>query len=444
MAEYRSNLRFVPRYGSSPSIAKCRELVFGGRGRFGRKVVRASSERALATADVEHLALVADALGETVEKLSGSFPEAKLAKLSYQRDILRILMRLGKRKMHVHELAALLAFVHGFTPRFYDHLNAAGAIYRSGVEIVKGDPYQYSDAAKKFIRQVHNVLLKNTRVFTMDDIARAVGVAGTAARKYKLNLALAVLDTMGLVRKLPVFSTGGKGGMAYVYLHEEHALNSRARHLTVPHWNYSFQILKRLSEEGGEVPLHAFRSTGSYVRNAGVAPVFSASTMSHDIPVLESVGLVKSVKRSGNPVSIALTRLGTKLMNEVKEKNELPEELRLLLLGQASAQGVFNPRHEKLYLKTVEWLSILRELTKTPRRGSYTQVIETATLLGKKVAHVQGVAQGKMPFKQRINLDRMEKKFLPRLEKEYPELARVFREYLASRGFAYGEKAFTA
>ncbi|MFH1247201.1 MAG: hypothetical protein V1644_02360, partial [Candidatus Micrarchaeota archaeon] len=403
----------------------------------------ASAERALETAGERYADRLASLLGETERTFSEATGASRRKRLLRQREILTTLTTLGARQLHAHELAAIFAFRHGFTPELHQLLNDARSlnVRRS---IVVGSIFDILNATKRgVLKQIHDLLLEEKKPLTGSEIAKRLKI-----HKNISISSLAVLDHMGLVRKLPV-NYEKEQVMTFPYIHEEHALNSETKHLTIPTWNYAFRILKMLHERGGSAKVPDLHRSGTIMGAPFGNPdsTLTRQSVLSNVRKLEQVGLIKlsrvSRKRGGADKLLHLTENASRLIADTIENRELPEELRILLLGQARRKSELPLSHQNTYARMVTWLEILPEITNAPRASSSDGATAIARKLGISRATVRTVMSGKTPFFGKFSLSTIRKIYLPKLREERPELVPVLESYLAARGWALGEKAFT-
>ncbi|MFH1247174.1 MAG: hypothetical protein V1644_02220 [Candidatus Micrarchaeota archaeon] len=451
METYRSNLRFLPGFGNALAPRAAASLVLKGKGRFGSRVRSTSTDVALEENE-RHIREIARRLGETETILSGKLPASRRVRLLRQREILTTLQELGARKMHAFEISAVFAFIHGLSAELHKQLSAVHYAQQK-TKLINGALLSvFTATSNGNLARLHNFLLAQKRPVSSDELVEVAQqqLRLRSSAKTSVQSALAVLDSMGLVRKLPakpIVSRKG-GGSTQVYLHEEHALDPKLKHLTIPHWNYGFQILQKLHELDGRGKLSdLFRSQAFFRGTAGSEDsTINLPTVEHNLANLQAVGLVtferKGKKRSSFSTNVSLTKLGAELIEQIHRENQLPEELRVLLLGQGRQSAVLSPRDELKYGRIVRWLSVLREVVAKPRQTAFSETREIAARLGVKPHVVYSIARGRTPFSGKFSLRMMNTKYLPKLEAEHPALAETLRDFLAAHAFAHGEKAF--
>ncbi|MDP3741756.1 MAG: hypothetical protein Q8R15_00405 [Candidatus Micrarchaeota archaeon] len=440
---YLSNLKHVPGYGTATSTEHTAKLVLEGKGRFGRGVTTASAERALENAAKQHSAKVAKILGENEAAFSETTNEARRVRLLRQREILTTLAKLGERKLHAYELAAILAFKHGFTSELHQYVNTARALNKK-YSVVNGSLMNVGSTVRNSaLKRIHDMLLAEKKPLTGIEIAQKLkinprfGVIPTTS--------LAILDHMGLVRKLPLV-VSEEGGLTFPYLHEEHALNPETKHLTVPEQNAAFRLLKALHEKGGAAKCVELQKPEDLMGKIRGNPksTFSRQSIIHNAKNLARFGLITISRVSlngGTELSFQLTSKASKLVGNTLEKMELPEELRLMLLGQAKKVTELNPQNQHTFDKLVTWLEIIHELTKEPRISPNNNVNKIAKRLGINKDKVRTASRGRIPFNP-ISLKTIQSTYVPKLTAERPDLVPVLEGYLAARAVSLGEKAF--
>ena len=421
MQELRSNLKYVGKATNEDALS----LVLGGKGRFGRSVASSSAQKALSKAENEHITSVAKALGETEELLTSTSNESKQLKLIRQREILNILQQAGARKLHANELAAILAFKHGFGKELHEALKTLR-------RIEYGNTYVPFDGATTAIvaavgtnslDKVNSHLLKGKNVSTGTELKEIIPTG--ANTDTNIITSLGILDLMGIVRKLPRAE-----GHTLTYLHEEHALRPETRHLTIPRWNNCFRLLKELEKEGGSKELiavysaHMGKSIASTIANAKQVGLMEETKAPH----------VKGKPRKSRIIS--LTSKAHRLLGESKE--ELSEELRQLLLGEAKADTELSSLNQQTYNRVVEWLKIVKKLHETPRNSLYANQRALATELNITPSVLTSALVGRTPFGHKISIKRINTTYLSKLRREHPELADTLVHYLAVKGIGAG------
>ena len=421
MEEYRSNLKYVGKV----NLEKATELVLSGKGRFGRGVSSASAAKAIADAKSEHVQIVADKLKLNSTALLEKTPDATRVKLKNQREILTILQQAGSRKLHTTELAAILAFRYGFTSELQDKLNAANRLQLNSTrELIQGsitDILKSNRAGN--MKKAHDYLLKNKKVVPAIDLEKELNAKD-------ISIALGVMDLMGLVRKLPI-----NAQKSYPYIHEEHALNPETKHLTLPHWNTDYLLLKQMQKLGGTASQKTLTldKTGRIIAKSNDE---GSTNIRIQIARLKHVGLLEEQKQGASHM-LSLTAHAVTLLRD--SEHELSESFRLHLLGQAKEEKELNPNAQRIYERVVKWLTIVTHLSKLPPRDKpYLHISELARKLNVPNTAINTVIEGRTPFGHNLSQDKINKIYLPKLRKEHPELADTLEQYLTAKTLGEG------
>lgn len=244
---------------------------------------------------------------------------------------LESILDLGQKPTAV-DLAATLGHVHGL-----DRLNAVLNQFRNRPAnrlqdvVYSGTLTNILSAARKgWITRIHQILHDQPVAHNSSSLLEAVGGARQGSQESHLSAALAVLERMGLIKKLPA-----EGRDGFYYLHACHAKSPAS----VPVWNLDWNVLNELKageKNMGDLTRLRERFGRDFGSSGGLG---GENAIKLSFLRLKKAGLVQIQGLNTNRLSARLSPQGTGLLRIQRKKKHLIEPLRKALLGMPRAQG---------------------------------------------------------------------------------------------------------
>lgn len=324
-------------------------LVFGGkerqgskkhkgiRTRTGSRVKINTRKQALASAKEQGKDRFLKAYSKFIEqkqKSTDTRVKASLVQIMTTRNLLRATMKRGITSPTVYQLLAVHAYTIGLGKEALlpvaNHLRNVYQNYK-GMVFWNGNPNLLTQAIRQDLPlKIEELLRSEKRILDSREIAQKLGVKTSPD---KINVALQLLDAMGVVEKHLMHSS--KNTARATFSHRTHGT------LPIVHPNSELSILMAAYESGAGVQakeLFTQKTIRGKYKTGSVNGEFYSSSITRAARLLVKKGLIAISKDSSqhyNPTTYTLTEKGLELMQKFfSNKKRSFRELRETLLWE--------------------------------------------------------------------------------------------------------------
>lgn len=287
-------------------------------------------------------------------EVTGKASSRKLERLLAAEKVLRITQTLrqnnGGRPPTVFQVLGSTALLYGTnSEELKQTASNMNTIYRDNRESVTWvgslsgitkAVHHIPIAHLNYISAIDKILFDHSKPLNSRDIVKQLHHRFSETQSNIVNYALQLLDTMGLVKKLPVVVDFGNHGQLSVWMNSEfkpplafYLFDDEKR---MHYKNTNMEVLSLL-ELGPELIIKLYRPDGNNLGNPNA--IYPQRTISRASNRLKALGLIsvnqEKIKTRGSRTErLELTALGKQLWDQAKITGILPPELIKLLLGK--------------------------------------------------------------------------------------------------------------
>ncbi|MCX6804348.1 MAG: hypothetical protein NTY48_07340 [Candidatus Diapherotrites archaeon] len=295
----------------------------------------------------------------------GKLSKNKLARLKAAKKVLttslQLQRHLGGRKSHMFHMLATIGLIYGFnSPEMHElskHMLATTSAKR--VASWEGDASQIRKALARLIDSKRNnwvsgieeQLYSAKAPLTSKQLAARLKVIWEIKNKDLISASLQLLETAGLVKKLPHFTDFGTRKAVSVWVHKDYEpilamYQFRIAQNTETHYyNPDFEILSQLYT-GPKLTTQLYKEYkmrqkgGKYFIHGDKNAIYTSTPVHTQIKYLKKTGLIETntIKEGlgGGPglTEVLLTPLGRSIWKYTIETGNLSDRLIRILLGE--------------------------------------------------------------------------------------------------------------
>ncbi len=300
---------------------------------------------------------------ELIEKEKAKSPvkeSKKLSRLNAAKRVLEASIRmkpeLQGRNPHVFHIAASIGLMYGFnSPELLRTITTMTTMYLKDRHSVPwiGAPNHIYDAVRKkadakgnnWPSAIEETLHASKNTLNSKQLLESLGHKWNLNNINLANVSLQLLETAGLVKKLPEQTSVASGGQYSVWVHRAYKSKLSAYEIQTGgerHYsNTKMEVIHQLAQ-GARFSTQLFRekttiSSGKKYTTGNPKAIYKDPTIIVAIESLKESGIANTKREFVNGfwmTEVSLTPLGKQLWNEAVKTGTVPERLRKLLVGE--------------------------------------------------------------------------------------------------------------